>query len=1089
KQTSQETSPSPQAPPRRKHSLTPATNTESDKQEDTTLTPSKEITPDTDTGEKSKLSNNSTGIEGASSNVKSEIIVKVEEQIQKLLPEAHTASISDKDAEDKAPNKSKEEAEVKTCPLTEHFNEAAVDVVEIAAVSASVAAVESEMVQNDPEEGKDTGKLTVKTGSVSSDSDKQSKVDTAKERNEKKRLEKERLKKEKDAERAKEKERLKEEKKKKAEQKAADKEKSKNEKKIKVPKRLSSLFQRKEKHLKQVAEGAEDSSPTDQAASQPVTEPELADTSLPQTVDTMVCPVEQAPAQDSSEANSENTTLGVGVSVEPLTVTTSPENGETCLESKPENGDMSSTPPQSPLESPQSDELKGSDTSEPTSPSSDCDVNGSSAGSGVLKKISLGPRLRTAILRKKSSGASDSGAERTVSLTTPKSVAESCDNVTPPPRKFRPRKPVEQYSPVTPGAHNLHTPSPVPEAHDYIKLNDSSEQADSFADNLGARIDTVVEYESHNDKSVSYDDNENLKNGTSQNESPKAGIEPESVVCEELVKDKHAANDVPIAIDNVLDSVTTVPFEQTLQQLHVSKVSSEISQDKVSEVPVSGDSTLVVEPIMEASTNKTVCCEIVNQEEKNNDVIDNTEVNGDSDTDDTDPSQLKMPLIQEQQQQSQPGDDEELDTFSSLPSPTVISTASIVLRPSSVDDTCPEAEISFEEWIEPSVKKVATKSSAVQTEYVKTAPPVDSDSISSASQSIACESESEEKSPSLQLTAEKLAVEVNNGLFSSVDDGVSKEETIPDIVTASDKDAADGHPENQVYTEVCTAQVQDDAKEGAPSEAPIEEEAIVASSKPRAILTIAEYLIGTFEETPQADTTSTAAKEENSDHNLQDGVAIADSFIADDGVPSADVTLTEDTTEASMESRTEDENQGHSSEDSEGSGQQTPTPSQRQDTVESVINGIVNEAVNGVLHAECAGKSDESMESEKSPPCSPKADEAEVEEESKKVISVENNTVSGKIPSVTDDNKNAVEVADNNDIIKDNGRMKENTIKPSPTETIEAYLKLQYQETGESISSPFVNGEKGFEENGNVLMSPPSTAPDVSLAQDEQVTG
>ena len=199
--------------------------------------------------------------------------------------------------------------------------------------------------------------------------------------------------------------------------------------------------------------------------------------------------------------------------------------------------------------------------------------------------------------------------------------------------------------------------------------------------------------------------------------------------------------------------------------------------------------------------------------------------------------------------------------------------------------------------------------------------------------------------------------------------------------------------------------------------------------------------------------------------NLQDeAVTAADSFFADDAVPSSDVTLTEDTLGAPIGHITSNQSHDHSSEESEDSGQQTPTPQsqqQQQQTVDSVINGIVNEAVNGVLQGECAGKSDESMESEKSPPCSPKADEGECEDDSKKMISVESNLVKDISPAVVDDNKNAMKVEDNEGITKDNGGMIENSIKPSPTETIEAYLKLQYQETGESISTPFVNGDKG----------------------------
>ncbi|KAK7491358.1 hypothetical protein BaRGS_00017459, partial [Batillaria attramentaria] len=65
----------------------------------------------------------------------------------------------------------------------------------------------------------------------------------------------------------------------------------------------------------------------------------------------------------------------------------------------------------------------------------------SSARSSVLRRIKLGPRLKTAILRK-SSGAADNAEEKRVSLTQPRHVEVS--DLTPPPRKHRPRRPLEQ---------------------------------------------------------------------------------------------------------------------------------------------------------------------------------------------------------------------------------------------------------------------------------------------------------------------------------------------------------------------------------------------------------------------------------------------------------------------------------------------------------------------------------------------------------------------------------------------------------------------------------------------------------------------
>ncbi|KAL8579588.1 hypothetical protein ACOMHN_025541 [Nucella lapillus] len=62
-----------------------------------------------------------------------------------------------------------------------------------------------------------------------------------------------------------------------------------------------------------------------------------------------------------------------------------------------------------------------------------------SSRSSVLRKIELGPRLRTAILRKSSSGAESE--ENRVSLTQPRHVQVS--DLTPPPRKPRSRRPLE----------------------------------------------------------------------------------------------------------------------------------------------------------------------------------------------------------------------------------------------------------------------------------------------------------------------------------------------------------------------------------------------------------------------------------------------------------------------------------------------------------------------------------------------------------------------------------------------------------------------------------------------------------------------
>ncbi|XP_070189416.1 microtubule-associated protein futsch-like [Littorina saxatilis] len=113
--------------------------------------------------------------------------------------------------------------------------------------------------------------------------------------------------------------------------------------------------------------------------------------------------------------------------------------------SSPTSSSAASSPispfgPNSPIsddpQSPVGDSVPGS----PISPET-----GETARSGVLRKIELGPRLRTAILRKSSSGAESD--EKRVSLTQPRHVQVS--DLTPPPRKQRPRRPLEQaWSPL-----------------------------------------------------------------------------------------------------------------------------------------------------------------------------------------------------------------------------------------------------------------------------------------------------------------------------------------------------------------------------------------------------------------------------------------------------------------------------------------------------------------------------------------------------------------------------------------------------------------------------------------------------------------
>ncbi|XP_076445887.1 uncharacterized protein LOC143283527 [Babylonia areolata] len=108
------------------------------------------------------------------------------------------------------------------------------------------------------------------------------------------------------------------------------------------------------------------------------------------------------------------------------------------------SGPYSPATPDSPFSEPRSPDTNLSEDSAPTSPVSP--DTGDTARSGPLKKIVLGPRLRTAILRKSSSGAESE--EKRVSLTQPRFV-QAPTQLTPPPRKQRPRRPLEQvWSPL-----------------------------------------------------------------------------------------------------------------------------------------------------------------------------------------------------------------------------------------------------------------------------------------------------------------------------------------------------------------------------------------------------------------------------------------------------------------------------------------------------------------------------------------------------------------------------------------------------------------------------------------------------------------
>ena len=190
-----------------------------------------------------------------------------------------------------------------------------------------------------------------------------------------------------------------------------------------------------------------------------------------------------------------------------------------------------------------------------------------------------------------------------------------------------------------------------------------------------------------------------------------------------------------------------------------------------------------------------------------------------------------------------------------------------------------------------------------------------------------------------------------------------------------------------------------------------------------------------------------------------------DSFLDVDVQESADVTLTENAKSMSEDwDKTIIGNQEHrrasSGDESEDSGKQTPTPNhqqqQQKETVDSVINGIVSEAVNGVLQeVGHHNKQEESLNhTERSPPSTPEADDTDGEvKDGEKVSSVESRPMTDS--SLPD--------ADDNEIAADStAKDLSSSVKPSPTETIEAYLKLQYQEDGDSLSTSFVNGDKGM---------------------------
>ncbi|XP_076466090.1 uncharacterized protein LOC143297577 isoform X2 [Babylonia areolata] len=138
------------------------------------------------------------------------------------------------------------------------------------------------------------------------------------------------------------------------------------------------------------------------------------------------------------------------------------------------------------------------DTGESSSPKSVFPPEVSeSARSSVLRKIELGPRLRTAILRKSSSGAESD--EKRVSLTQPRHVQVS--DLTPPPRKPRARRPLEHtrdstgnYCYSSPSTSPLKAPEPVVEEQLSVEAASSENAASSV--NLSEQKTEGTEVES-----------------------------------------------------------------------------------------------------------------------------------------------------------------------------------------------------------------------------------------------------------------------------------------------------------------------------------------------------------------------------------------------------------------------------------------------------------------------------------------------------------------------------------------------------------------------------------------------------------------
>lgn len=253
----------------------------------------------------------------------------------------------------------------------------------------------------------------------------------------------------------------------------SSKTKSKSEIK-KVQEKLSNWFHKKEKQPKSVSKTENLASSTKESicsGETSVCSIYNQDCSQKEMLDSNAFRMESQ--NSSSLPNSTNPSFSVDVSLEPVAVTS------TLSESSP---DFKTVTSPSASISPIS---VTSDASELESPSS---TGEKKPESGNLRKISIGSRLRTAILRKKSSDGSEDVQEmETVLLSPPKN--DDSNALTPPPRKSRSKK-SEEASPGTPDADNLLasqdvTPQSPQQEADFVLIYNSEVENSIIGDDSG----------------------------------------------------------------------------------------------------------------------------------------------------------------------------------------------------------------------------------------------------------------------------------------------------------------------------------------------------------------------------------------------------------------------------------------------------------------------------------------------------------------------------------------------------------------------------------------------------------------------------